>query len=412
MELKKKVIFGIGWLGLLQGVNRFIVLLKLAVLARFLGPADFGVFALVTTTVNTLETLTGTGFSYAFINLQSEISLFAKTFWVINIIRGLILSLVTIGVASSLEVFFQIPSLSSLLFTASLIPLLKGIQNPAVMVFQKNLEFHKEFLFRFLPTIINTIFTFILVLYFRSASALVYGLIISTLFETIISFIIIKSSFSSPFSIKKAKKIFFYSKWLTTGSIFDYLTGQIDNMFVGKMFGSGALGLYDFAFRLANVAFSEITDIISRVMFPAYAQIKNDIEKLQKIFIKHTIAVSLPTLGITLLFLLFPSEIITIVFGPQWKDATEILRILSIYGCIHAITGPAGPLFLAIGRPHVLSVFNMLNFLFIILLIYPLALLKGLPGISWAIVLAYILSQPYQLYHMHIFLTQKNIKQK
>lgn len=400
MQFKKQAIFGVTWLWVLRGATQAIVLIKLSILARILSPVDFGLFALVTTSINLLETLTETGFNYAVIHFQSELKTYARTIWIIHILRGILLTIFSLLLAKFISLFFNSPNLYNLLILASFIPLINGFENPAVILFQKELKFHKEFLYRFFPVIIGAFASIYFAMLLRSANGLVYGLLIGTLSESIFSFFVIKTNLSNPFDFNYAKKLFSYSKWLTIGGIFSYLITQIDNIFVGKIFGPAILGLYDIAFKFANIAFSEITDIVSRVTFPYFATIQKDKEKLKNNFIRNVMILSIPAFLTTAVFLLFPAPIITIIFGEKWKNAASLLQILSIYGFVRAITGPAGPLFLAIGKPKILSITNIINFVFLIILIYPLSKILNVQGVAFAVVISYLLVQPYLIYNV------------
>jgi Na+-driven multidrug efflux pump len=47
------------------------------------------------------------------------------------------------------------------------------------------------------------------------------------------------------------------------------------------------------------------------------------------------------------------------------------------------------------------------NFILAAILIYPLALVGGVNGVAWAMVISYVLSLCYLFYHVSVFLKKK-----
>lgn len=391
---RKKALFGVGYLTLLSLLSQSITLVKLSILARILTPADFGLFAIITTTLTTFETLTDTGFNYAAIHMGIEIREIAKTLLAINIGRGILLSLLMLILAPFVSFFFGYSNLLLLMVVASSIPLLRGFINPHTVSFQKEMEFNKVFIIQFIPIFANAIFTIFLVLRYHSTLALLMGLVLSTVIEVIFSYLIASKDLKKPINKKYIKSLFSYGKWITAGGLLTYLSTQIDNIVIGKFLGATFLGLYDFAFRTANIAFTQITDTISQVAFPLYSIRQTDHQHLKKLFIKNIIAVTIPALIICLPFLFFPKFILLILFGDKWVQAAPTLQILAIYGLMRASIGPVGPLFLSIGKPDILTKTNILNFLLIIIFIYPFLKLYGLPGVALAMTLSYLITAP------------------
>lgn len=395
-----KTLTSLSWVALLRYSNRSIDFLRIIILARILTPSDFGLFSIATITINVLESISDTGFSYAFIHHQGNIRKYAKTLFVVNALRGLLLSILSFFSSFMLASFFSQPALLPFMMLLSLTPFIKGLQNPSVILFQKELNFKGEYLLKLIPTLFTAIITIYLSTLLHSALALVSGVIIGSCMETILSYILCKTHFEEPFSMKRFNKLFSFGKSMTIGGSFSFLMTQVDNIFIGKFFGVSSLGQYDVLFKLGSVAFSEITDIVSRVMFPLFATLQKKQDILKKIFIKNIYFVMIPSGIITLLLLLFPEQIILLTFGNQWISSTLLLQILAIYGFLRSGIGPIGPLFLAVGKPALLTRANFINFLIILLLIYPFAVRYGLVGVALAMTAAYALSSLYLILHV------------
>ncbi len=58
---------------------------------------------------------------------------------------------------------------------------------------------------------------------------------------------------------------------MTGANIFNFLSRNLDNILIGKVWGSVALGLYDRAYKLLLFPLRQVNNPIQRVMEPALA---------------------------------------------------------------------------------------------------------------------------------------------
>lgn len=390
--MKRKIITGLGWLGLLRIIAQVIVFVKLSVLTHILTPTEFGLFAIVTTIVNSIEAFTETGFDYAVIYFKDDLSKYARTLLAANALRGFILSLFIVFSSNLLGNFFNNSDLPKLLLLSSVIPLLGGFENPYVVLFNKNLDFHKEFLYRGVPLIIGALASIFFGVLLKNTTGLVYGLLVGSLSQVIFSYIITKNDFSEPIKLSFIKKLFSYGKWMTLGGVIAYFNTQIDNIFVGKFYGAHTLGLYDIAFKLSHIITSEVTDTLAKVLFPYFSKIQEDSKKVKKYFFLSIALLAIPAGVMVILFNLIPVFILKLFFGNQWTNAAPLLTILSYHGFLQAVIGPAGPLFLSVGKPKILTIMSFINFILVISLITILSTFIGIKGVAWGMTISYIIT--------------------
>jgi O-antigen/teichoic acid export membrane protein len=144
MGYTKNAISGFSWQTFLKVVTIGLGMFKLMILARILTPADFGLFSLVTISLGIAEATTETGVNYTIINSKQSIKYFLNTAWVIAIVRGFIIGLLMVLSAFVLARFYEEERLLFLISLASLVPVIKGFINPAIVTLRKELHFFKE----------------------------------------------------------------------------------------------------------------------------------------------------------------------------------------------------------------------------------------------------------------------------
>ena len=121
-------------------------------------------------------------------------------------------------------------------------------------------------------------------------------------------------------------------------------------MIVGKILGISSLGLYQMAYKISIFPITEISDVVSKVVFPVYARIDRDRARLKKAFFKTLALISVLSISLGALFLIFTREVILFVLGETWIDILPFLKILILFGIIRGISGSTSALFFALNK--------------------------------------------------------------
>jgi O-antigen/teichoic acid export membrane protein len=222
MGYTKHAIRGAGWNGALQLATMALSALKVVILARLLSPNDFGLFALVAVTIGTAESFTETGINPTIIQSQKSIGYFLDTAWVISIIRGLLISVVMLLAGFVMQYVYNSQQLFVLIGVASLIPLIKGLINPAIITLQKDFRFFRDSVYRLLVLIIEVVSTITLAVLLHSVYAMVLGIVISALFEVAITWAMFSARPRFNYIRSRAKEIFDNMKGLNISSVLSY----------------------------------------------------------------------------------------------------------------------------------------------------------------------------------------------
>lgn len=401
MGYTKSAFSGAGWMSFYKLFYRVISFLRIAILARLLVPSQFGLFGIATLILSFLEILTETGVNIVLVQTKEKIEEYIDSAWVVSIIRGLILFSIILISAPFVSSFFNIAKAQEIVMLISLVPLIRGFINPAEVKLQKDLMFKYEFLLRssifFVDSVVAIFFIFIT----NSVYGLVLGLLAGAIFEVVVSFVFIKPTPRLSFNKHYIKDILHKGKWITSYGILGYFGDQGDNIVVGKILGASNLGVYQMIYKISILPLSEISDAVNRVVFPIYVQISNDKERLQKAFLKTSLFLCISVVGFGGIIFLFPREIILIVLGERWIAGAEALRILSIYGALHAIGGSITPLFLAVKKQNYITIMSFFRFLILAITIVPLVIKFGIIGAGYSVLLSVFGELPVVVYFIY-----------
>lgn len=394
MGYLKDTIKGVSWVGGFRVTNRAVTFLKTAILARLLTPAQFGVFGIATIILAFLEVITETGINIFLIQDEGKLEDYLDTAWLVSIIRGTLISITMLLMSAPIAAFFNSPDSYKVLLLISLIPFARGFINPSVVKFQKELQFNKEFWFRFAILFVETTVAVYLSYITRSVFALIWGMFAGVAVELILSFAIIKPRPKLAFEWIKVKRVANRGKWITLAGVFNYLFQNGDNMTVGKLLGEASLGIYSVAYKISSLPISEISDVFVKVTFPVYVKIAGDIKRLRTAFAKTMLGSSMLVVIAGALIFFLAKPIVLIVLGESWLAAVPVVKILSIFGIIKGIAGPSLSLFLAVGKQEYLTYTTLLGIVALAIPIIPLTLKYGLTGTGISVIISSVVTLP------------------
>jgi O-antigen/teichoic acid export membrane protein len=387
MLLSSKVAKGGFWLLILRMSDNAIGLLKLFIIARLLAPNDFGMLGIAFLIIATLDTFSQTGLDTALIQMKDDIKEYLNTVWSISIIRGFILYGILFMSAPYVAVFFKSPESVTIIRVVGITIILRSFTNIGIIYFQKELKFNKHFICRFSSTLANFIVSIIAVFMLKSVWALVFGQLADCITGVIASYLLHQYRPRFNLNLEKVKKLFGFGKWVLSSSILIFLFTQGDDFFVGGLLGATALGFYQMAYRISSMPTTEISHIISKVTFPAYSKIQDNLPRLRDAYLKVlklTTFLSFPIAG---LIISLAPDFTIVILGEKWMPMVPAMQVLVLYGLIRSVAATAGPIFYSIGKPGIDTKNQFLQVILLMALIYPLTSKWGLLGTSLAVVL-------------------------
>lgn len=130
----------------------------------------------------------------------------------------------------------------------------------------------------------------------------------------------------------------------------NYLAANVDYLVIGKFLDATALGLYTRAYQLVTFPLTKIAATLSGVLFPAYAEIQQDQERLRRAYLLSVNAVALLTFPLLASLAVTAEVVIVGLYGGAWQVAAPSLAILALAGMFKAIFHLAGPVAQATGH--------------------------------------------------------------
>ncbi len=375
------------WASMANVIGRGLQLVKLVVLAQILPPKEFGLVAIALLALAAMRRSSKLGIQEALIQREEEnVNDYLDTAWTLEALRGALLGGVAYLAAPTIASFFGEPRATDVVRAMALIPLLTGIQNPGIVYFRKDLNYDKQFVYLVGKAVAAVAVSIVLAYQLQNVWALVYGDIAGVVTATALSYVLHDNRPRPRLNVAQARELIGYGKWITASGVIVFLITEGDDVFVGWLLGATALGLYQYAYKLSNAPATEVTKVLSNVIFPTYSKLQNDAANLRRAFFKTVQLTTFVSIPLAIGIVAVAPTFVHTFLGPEWTTAISVMQLLALWGLLRSVGATTGPLFQAVGKPDIATKIQVGKLAIIALTIYPATMAYGIVGAGAVIV--------------------------
>lgn len=393
----KKQVFSAGRWTMLSAIIRAVLqILQLTILARLLTPADFGLMAITGSILAIVVLFSDLGLSRAIIHFDHLTENTLSSLYWLNLLMGLVLSLLFAAAAPLLGFVFKLEGLTTLLLFISPCFLLMAFGQQYCALAEKKLNFIVISINEIIAAVCGFIAAVIIALNNGGVYALVAGLLVTISTNSLLAWLRLSKEYPLHWhlNIKETLPFLRYGTYIVGESLLNTIQRQAD-VFVASFFASPALlGLYsmprDFCFRIGMT----INPIITRIGFPLMSRHQQDVVALKSIYLQTLRMTSSLNFPLYILLSVFAKEIVLLLFGAQWKDAAIYMQLLAIWGALRSVGNPVGSLLHAVGAVKRAFWWNVSILIVLPVCYWLAAYCYGVAGLSLTLVLTHIVLLP------------------
>jgi O-antigen/teichoic acid export membrane protein len=376
------------WMVFYKLTDRSVGVISTMILARLLVPADFGLIAMAMSIIAMLELLGNFSFDIALIqNSQAERRHF-DTAWTFNVLFSLGCALVLLALAIPSARFYHEPRLSNVMWLLALGSLVQGFENIGVVAFRKEMKFNKEFKFLLAKRLATFIVTITMAFALRNYWALVAGMLVGKFAGVVLSYL--SQAYRPRFSLAARHELFHVSKWLFLNNILFFLRQRSGDFIIGRIAGSSGLGGYNVAYEISNLPTTELAAPINRAIFPGYSKMAGDLSVLRQGFLNVISMIAVFALPAGVGIALTAEPLVKVLLGARWSVVIPLIQVLAIYGILSALVANTSYIYLALGRPRVLTYLIMANVCVLVPATVWQTRVSGVLGAAWAELFTFI----------------------
>ncbi len=372
MSLRAQTASAVKWTMVASTVVAGSEILRNIVLARFLFPVDFGLMAMVTIVIGLAQMYCDMGMSAAVIYRQDATDDQLSSLYWLNIFSGWTVFAVVWLSTPLITKFYNEPRLPLLLKAVAVVFLITPVCSQFENLLQKELAF--DFLAKrdICTSACQTVVAVTFAALGFGVWSLVYGYLINAALRAGLLVHVGFTRYRPRFHFKTSdlKGYLSFGLFQLGERTAFYLSQRSDQVMIGSLLGAQALGYYSFAFNLAAQPLSRINPILTKVAFPAFSRVQDDVVRLRRGYMK--LVGILTTFNAPLLIGLAavaPWAVPTI-FGAKWTPAVVLVQILSFLTLLRSINNPIGSVQYAKGRADLGFLWHTMTLIFSVPVIY------------------------------------------
>jgi O-antigen/teichoic acid export membrane protein len=356
---------GVSWTAVSQVLNQLVMLATTVILARLLAPSDFGIVGMTVLFTGLVAMLGQIGMGAALIHRQDVSDSDLDTVFWTGLGVGAAIAAVSVALAPVGGWFFNEPLVVSLIRVASAVFVIDSFGAVHRVLMNKEMAFGRLARAEVGAVIAYGLTAVLLALNGAGVWAIVLGQVARSLVEGVLLWRVEPWRPRRRFSKESFSGLFGFGVRVWAFSFVDYVRENVDNLAVGRLLGAQALGFYSFAYNTANVPKRQLTNIVGRVTFPAFAKAQDDNPLLRRTYLKVITYISLSTFPMLSGLALVAPELIPIVYGDKWAPAIVPMQLLCGAHMLYSLGTNVGAVYLAKGRPDLQLKFGLIALVWI-----------------------------------------------
>ena len=374
--LKQRFVRAAGWTLAGHGLSQVIRLGSNLILTRLLAPELYGLMAVGYMVIVGLTMFSDLGLGAGLIqSRRGDDPTFLNVTWVVQIARGVLVTVAAIGVAAGLELaamsgwlpphsVYADPQIPLLIAVVSLAGVIGGFESTKSTWARRHLSMAAITKIELGSQVATTVFQLVWAAISPSLWTLAGGWLFGGLLKTILTHLALPGP-ANRFAWDRStfREVFDFGKWVFLSSSFSFLLTSGDRILLGGMLDSKAMGLYAVAFLLISALQAAVVRVVGFAVLPALGEVFRDRpeQMRQTIYrIRRPLdAVCLISAGA---LVMLGQRIVGILYDTRYAGAGWMLSVLAIT-LVATRLDVFDQCLIAMGRVKLLSMLNAFRLL-------------------------------------------------
>ena len=334
-NLKGRTVSAVIW-NLTERVGLQVVqFLPTVILARLLAPEQFGLVGMLAIFILLANTFLDSGFGTALIQKKAPSHLDECSIFYFNILVGVVVVGLLYVVSPWIAEFYHQPLLTSLMRWLSLGILINSFGLIQTTLLVRALDFKTQVKANLFAALVSAIIGVALAYQGLGVWSLVAQNLSEILIATITLWFLCKWRPALIFSLTPLKEMFGFGSRMLLSSLVSTFFNNFYQVFIGKVFSATSLGYYTRASSIRSILMDTTSNTFGRVMYPAFAAIRDDIERLKRAYRKSILLTTFVHFPLMIGLLAVARPVVLLLFTEKWEAVVPLLQLMCLGGLLY-----------------------------------------------------------------------------
>ena len=320
------------------------------VLARLLRPEDYGLVGMVAVVTGFVTMFKDLGLSAATVQREEVTHEQVSTLFWVNVALSLGVGILTALAAPLVAWFYGEPRLAAVTLAYCAGFLFGGLTVQHEALLRRQMRFGALALSEILALLASITATVVLAWRGWGYWALVAGHLSLSLVYMACVWVACGWRPGRPSRGAGVRSMLAFGGNFTGFSVVNYFARNLDNLLIGRFWGSQQLGLYAKAYQLLLLPIDQINSPVTTVAVPALSRLNDSPERYRRVYLRIMEKVAMLTMPAVALMISVSDWVVLVVLGPQWAEAGRIFAVLGVAALLQPVNNTTGWLFITQGR--------------------------------------------------------------
>lgn len=338
-----------------------VTLLTSIVLARILGPEEFGVTAIVTVFISLANILVQNGFGFAIIQKNDATDKEFTFVLLFNVVVSIGIYLLIFFIAPFAEEYYEMDSLATIIRVMSLSVIVAAVGNIQQAYVSRRLEFKKLFISTFSAVMLSGIAGVVMALTGYGVWSLVTQHLLYSVVSTIVLAVSSGMKMEKGVSFSECKttlslggKFLFTSLIMTIGK-------EIRTLIIGKLYTPTDLAYVDKGQQLTSAPMTVVQSSITAVMYPVLAKHQDRTESIRDIVRRFAQVSSFVIFPVLFGLAAVADYLIPLLLTKNWIESVQYVVIYCFIWLLNPIQMAHVQAIKAVGKGNILVALEMVK---------------------------------------------------
>ena len=359
--LKQKAASGMVWTALQKYSTMAIQFISGIILARLLTPYDYGCIGMLSIFMVLAEAFIDGGFGSALIQKKNPTQVdYSTVFWW-NLAMAFVMYFVLYISAPAISRFYKIPLLCDVLRVEGLVLFIYSLNIIQRNQLKKKLNFKLLSIISITTSIIALCVTVCMAYKGLGVWSLVAQNLIFAAIPSLVFWFYVKWRPQWVFSWQSFKELFGFGFYMFLTHIVNRFGQQFQGLLIGRVYNPSTMGYYSKAHGVEKLASNSISQVMTQVTYPLYAEVQDDKTQMQNMVKRLTMTLSYLTFPLLFILLLCAKPIFVLLYSDRWLQSVPYFQVLCLAGLAYCLQSVNLQTISAIGKSQTMFLWTLLK---------------------------------------------------